>query len=85
MPKQENGNDVVEPHAHIDGGDILNFTYCNLLSHTSFQMFFFFFFGVKFVIMIPYLIVVLKPLAHLPSAYEKVSGPFFLLKVFKQY
>jgi hypothetical protein len=28
----------VEPHAHIDGGDILNFLYYNLLPQPSFQM-----------------------------------------------
>jgi hypothetical protein len=35
--KQKNANEVVEPHAHIDGGDILNFSYYNLLSHPSSQ------------------------------------------------
>jgi hypothetical protein len=30
MSKQENVNEDVEFHAHIDGGDILNFTYNNL-------------------------------------------------------
>jgi hypothetical protein len=76
----------VEPHAHIDGVDILNFIYYNLLPHPSFQVermggvFF-----VKFVIAIPSLIVVLKPLFHLPSQCGKVGGEFFLLKVFKQY
>jgi len=30
LPEQENANDDVEPHAHIDGGDIaMNFTYYN--------------------------------------------------------
>jgi hypothetical protein len=28
----------VEPHAHNEGGDILNFTYCNILPHPSSQV-----------------------------------------------
>ncbi len=35
MSKQENANEDVEPHAHIDGGDILNFSYYNLLPQPS--------------------------------------------------
>jgi hypothetical protein len=31
--KQENANENVEPHAQIDGGDILHFLYCNVLPH----------------------------------------------------
>jgi hypothetical protein len=86
MSEQENANEVVEPHANIDGGDILNIIYYNLLPHPSFQVekmggvFF-----VNFVIIIPSLIVVFKPLLHLPSLCEKVGGEFFLLKVSKQY
>jgi hypothetical protein len=78
MPKQDNENEVVEPHAHIDGGDILKFTYYNLLSHPSSQVVFL----VKFVITVPYLIVVFKPLPQLPFSCEKVGGAFFLFKVF---
>ncbi len=37
MMKQKNANENVEPHAHIDGGDILNFLYCNVLPHPSSQ------------------------------------------------
>jgi hypothetical protein len=86
MSKQENAIEVVEPHAHISGSDILNFIYYNLLPHPSFQVermgrvsF------VKFVITIPSLIVVLKPLLHLPSPCEKVGGALFLFKIYKQY
>jgi len=70
----------VEFHAHNEGGDILNFTYCNLLPRPSSQVekmggvFFF----VKFVIAIPLVVVVFKPLPHLPSPCEKVGwGIFF--------
>jgi hypothetical protein len=35
--KQKNANEDVEPHAHIDRGDILNFSYYNLLPHPSSQ------------------------------------------------
>jgi len=35
--KEENTNKDVEPHAQIDGGDILNFLY-NLLPHPSSQV-----------------------------------------------
>jgi hypothetical protein len=39
VPKWENANEDVEPHAHIDGGDILNFIYYyNLLPHPSSQV-----------------------------------------------
>jgi hypothetical protein len=38
MLKQKNANENVEPHAHIDGGDILNFLCYNLLPHPSFQV-----------------------------------------------
>jgi hypothetical protein len=39
MPKWENENEDVEPHTHIDGNDILNFTYYyNLLPHPSSQV-----------------------------------------------
>ncbi len=38
MSKQENANEVVEPHAHIDGSDILKFIYYNFLPHPSFQV-----------------------------------------------
>jgi hypothetical protein len=35
----KNANEDVEPHAHIDGGDVLNFTYYyNLLPHPSSQV-----------------------------------------------
>jgi hypothetical protein len=34
--EQENTIEDVEPHAYIDGGDILNFSYYNLLPHPSF-------------------------------------------------
>ncbi len=37
MLEEENTNEDVEPHAQIDGGDILNFFY-NLLPHPSFQV-----------------------------------------------
>ncbi len=37
MLKEENTNEDVEPHAQIDGGDILNFLY-NLLPHPSSQV-----------------------------------------------
>jgi hypothetical protein len=33
--EQENANEDFEPHAHIDGANILNFTYYNLLPHPS--------------------------------------------------
>ncbi len=33
--EKENANEDVEPHAHIDGTNILNFTYYNLLPHLS--------------------------------------------------
>ncbi len=66
--EQENANEDVELHAHIDGVDILNFTYYNLLPHPSShpssqveRMVGVQFFLVKFVIAIPSLIVVLKP------------------------
>jgi hypothetical protein len=36
--KQENENEDVEPHAHIDGDDILNFLYYTLLAHPSSQV-----------------------------------------------
>jgi hypothetical protein len=39
MPEQKNANEDVEPHTHIDGGDILNFMYYyNLLPHPSSQV-----------------------------------------------
>jgi hypothetical protein len=38
MSEQEYANEDVEPHAHIDGGDILNFVYYNLLPHPSSQV-----------------------------------------------
>jgi hypothetical protein len=38
MSEQENAIEVVEPHAHISGSDILNFIYYNLLPHPSFQV-----------------------------------------------
>jgi hypothetical protein len=84
MSKQENVNEDVELHAHMDGGDILNFIYNNLLLHPSSQkekmggVFL-----VKFFIAIPSLIVVFKPLLHLPFPCEKVSRECFLLKVFR--
>ncbi len=84
---REYKHEDVEPHPHNEGGDILNFTYRNLLPHPSSQVermggvFFF----VKFVIAIPSLVVVLKPLPHLPSPCEKVGGAFFLLRVSRQY
>ncbi len=68
----------VQPHVEIDGGDILNFTSCNYLPHPSSQVekmggvFF-----VKFFVAIPSLIVVLKPLHHLPSSCERACGAFF--------
>jgi hypothetical protein len=37
VSKEENTNEDVEPHAQIDGNDILNFLY-NLLPHPSFQV-----------------------------------------------
>ncbi len=54
MLEQKNANEDIKPYGDIDGGDILNFTYYNLLPHPSFQVeriggvFF-----VKFVITIP--------------------------------
>ncbi len=36
--KQKSANEDVEPHAHIDGGDIQNFLCYNLLPHPSFQV-----------------------------------------------
>jgi len=81
VPKQENANEEVEPHAHIGGSDIFNFTYYNLLPHPLFKWrrwvgFFLF----KFFIVIPSLIMVLKPLPHLLSYMEKVGGAFFCSK-----
>ncbi len=39
LPKQENANEDVEPHAHIDGGDItIELHLLKLLPHPSFQM-----------------------------------------------
>jgi hypothetical protein len=38
MLEQKNENENVEPHAHIDGVDILNFSYYNLLPHPSSEM-----------------------------------------------
>jgi len=35
--EEENTNEYIEPHAQIDGSDILNFLY-NLLPHPSFQV-----------------------------------------------
>jgi hypothetical protein len=78
MLEQKNANEDIEPYGHIDGGDILNFTYYNLLPHPSFQVermggvFL-----VKFVITIPSLIFVFKLLPHLPFPCEKVGGAFF--------
>jgi hypothetical protein len=72
MSKQENVNEDVEFHAHIDGGDILNFTYNNLK-----ERWVGFFFFVKFVITMLSLIVVFKPLPHHPSPCDKVGGEFF--------
>jgi len=37
MLEGENTNEDIEPHAQIDGSDILNFLY-NLLPHPSFQV-----------------------------------------------
>jgi len=68
----------VQPNVEIDGGDILNFTSCNYLPHPSFQVekmggvFF-----VEIFVAIPSLIMVLKPLHHLPSPCERVGGAFF--------
>jgi hypothetical protein len=74
--EEENTNEDVEPHAQIDGGDILNFLY-NLLPHPSSQVermgrvFFFIFF-----VAIPSLFLLLKP--HLLSPCERVGwGIFF--------
>jgi hypothetical protein len=36
IPEREKKFEDVEPHAYIDGGDILNFSYYNLLPHSSF-------------------------------------------------
>jgi len=65
---------------HIDGGDILNFTYYyNLSPHPSFQVEKMggIFLKVKVVIVISFLNVVLKPLPHLPFPCEKLGGAFF--------
>jgi hypothetical protein len=81
VPKQDTANEDVEPHAHIDGSDKLNFTYYNLLSRPFFKWKRWVgFFWVKFVIIIPSLIVVFKPLPHLLSHMEKVGGAFFCSK-----
>jgi hypothetical protein len=42
-------------------------------------------FFVKFFVAIPSLIVVLKPLPHLPFPSEKVGEAFFWVKLSKQY
>jgi hypothetical protein len=81
MPKQENANKDIERHAHIGGSDILNFIYYNLLPHPLLKWRRWVrFFWVKFVIVIPSLIVVFKPLPHLPFHMEKVGGAFFCSK-----
>jgi hypothetical protein len=77
MPKQDNANENVEPHAHIGGSDILNFTYYNLLPHPLFKWKRWVgFFWVNFFFVIPSIIVVFKPLPHLLSHMEKVVGHF---------
>ncbi len=38
MLEQKNANEDIKPYGDIDGGDILNFTYYNLLPHPSFQV-----------------------------------------------
>jgi hypothetical protein len=72
--EEEYTNEDVEPHAQIDGSDILSFLY-NLLPHPSSKVedgwgFFF----VNFVVVIPSLILLFKP--HL--------YPTFLLHVREQ-
>jgi hypothetical protein len=76
---QENVNGDVDPHAQIDRHEILYFTYYNYLPNPSSlveRMVGFSF--VKFVIAIPFLIVVFKkPLLTPPSfSMEKVGGEF---------
>jgi hypothetical protein len=36
MLEQKNANEGIEPYGHIEGGDILNFTYYNLLPYLPF-------------------------------------------------
>jgi hypothetical protein len=86
VPKQENANEDVEPHAHIGGNDILNFTYYNLLPHPLFKWKRWVgFFWVKFVIIIPSLIVVFKTFASPSFLHGEGGWIIFLFKVFKQY
>jgi hypothetical protein len=81
MPKQENANEDVELHSHIGGNDIFNFIYYNLLPHPLLKWKRWVgFFWVKFVIIIPSLTVVFKPLPYLLSHMEKVGGAFFCSK-----
>ncbi len=87
MLEQENANEDVKPHTHIDGANILNFTYYNILPHPSFcpssqveRMGGGLVLFVKFMIAIPSLIMVLKLLPHLLSPCEKVGGAFFGLE-----
>jgi hypothetical protein len=58
MLEEKNTNEDVEPHAQIDGGDVLNFLY-NLLPHPSFQVEKMG--GVFFFLTIPSLILLLNP------------------------
>jgi len=84
MLEEKNTNEDVEPHAQIDGGDILNF-FNNLLPHPSSQVermgevFFF----VDFFVTIPSLILCFKP--HLCPTFllhvKNFGGAFFLVKV----
>jgi hypothetical protein len=81
VQEQKNANEDVEPHGHIDGGDVLNLTYYyNLLPpiFSSGEDGWSFFWS-KFVIAIPFLSMVLKPLLHFPFPCEKVNGAFFLV------
>ncbi len=84
MSKQDNEDEHVTTHADIDTSDILNLIYYNVLAHPSSQVkrmrevFF-----VNFVISTSSLIIIFRPLPHLPSPCEKVHGAFFGVRIYR--
>jgi hypothetical protein len=75
MPKQENANEDVKLQAYIDGGDTLNSLI--IIYHPTHLLKLK---GCHFVITMPSLIVVFKPLPHRPSPCDEVVGNFFCSK-----
>jgi len=72
-PGQENANEDVKLHAQIGGGDILYLIIINCPTHPLYLKGWVGFLFVKFVIVIPSLIMVFKPLAA-PLTHSQVPS-----------